>query len=148
MKICCRCEKEKPLTRFFKNRRSKDGLTYHCADCANSWNRATYARDRERIQATNKKWRENNQDKHREAHNMATRKYEINNPKIRYAQVRVRESLKQRKLAKKGCEVCLKIYGIEAPAHAHHSDYNKPLELLWLCPKHHKAWHKVFIPEY
>lgn len=27
---------------------------------------------------------------------------------------------------------------------AHHSDYNKPLEVLWLCREHHLAWHRVF----
>lgn len=30
---------------------------------------------------------------------------------------------------------------------AHHCDYNKPLEVMWLCTKHHNAWHRVFIPE-
>ena len=29
----------------------------------------------------------------------------------------------------------------------HHLDYNDPLNIMWLCPRHHLAWHRVFIPE-
>jgi hypothetical protein len=29
----------------------------------------------------------------------------------------------------------------------HHCDYNKPLEVVWLCKKHHGAWHRVFAVE-
>jgi len=30
---------------------------------------------------------------------------------------------------------------------AHHSDYSKLHEITWLCRKHHKAWHRVFLAE-
>jgi len=35
------------------------------------------------------------------------------------------------------CEVC----GETKNVHAHHDDYSKPLEVRWLCPKHHRALH-------
>jgi len=31
---------------------------------------------------------------------------------------------------------------------AHHFDYSRPLDVLWMCNIHHKAWHKVFSPEW
>ena len=26
---------------------------------------------------------------------------------------------------------------------AHHRDYEKPLEVVWLCPEHHRIWHRL-----
>lgn len=39
-KQCGRCREVKPLTEFYKNQRAKDGLTWHCKDCAKSDNSA------------------------------------------------------------------------------------------------------------
>jgi len=33
----------------------------------------------------------------------------------------------------------------KSPAHGHHSNYNKPLEVVWYCRKHHNAWHRLFL---
>ena len=35
------------------------------------------------------------------------------------------------------CEVC----GSDNHIHRHHSDYKKPLDVMFLCSKHHKQWH-------
>ena len=35
------------------------------------------------------------------------------------------------------CEVCR--YGI---TQAHHTDYSRPLEVMWLCRTHHQQWHE------
>lgn len=42
------------------------------------------------------------------------------------------KAIKKGLLIRKPCEVC----GAEK-VHAHHEDYLKPLEVRWLCPKHH-----------
>jgi hypothetical protein len=50
----------------------------------------------------------------------------------------VRKALNQGLLVKKPCEIC----GSEKHLRAHHDDYNKPLDVRWLCPRHHFEWHK------
>ena len=42
------------------------------------------------------------------------------------------------RLSRRPCGVC----GIER-VDAHHDDYNQPLNVLWLCRKHHIARHKL-----
>ena len=39
-------------------------------------------------------------------------------------------------LERQPCEIC------GSPAEAHHDDYDKPLEVRWLCFEHHREWHK------
>ena len=36
------------------------------------------------------------------------------------------------------CEICG-----ETPAEGHHDDYDKPLEVRWLCFRHHRELHKA-----
>lgn len=45
--------------------------------------------------------------------------------------------IKRGKLKKQPCNVCGEI-----KVQAHHEDYSKPLEIIWLCVKHHIEIHK------
>lgn len=47
-------------------------------------------------------------------------------------------AVKNGTLIPKPCEVCG-----ASPASGHHDDYNKPLEVRWLCRKDHFEWHKT-----
>lgn len=49
----------------------------------------------------------------------------------------VRKAILAGEMKQSPCEIC----GAE-PAEAHHDDYNKPLNIRWLCKKHHSEWHK------
>ena len=48
----------------------------------------------------------------------------------------VRRAIMLGELVRQACETC----GID-PAQAHHEDYSKPLDVVWLCKKHHEARH-------
>jgi len=59
----------------------------------------------------------------------------------------VETAIKKGILIPEPCEVCNmnpneKNAGGQRLVESHHDDYNKPLEVRWLCQKHHHEWHK------
>lgn len=58
------------------------------------------------------------------------------NPEKIKAQKFLRLAIKYGYVVRKPCEVC----GNEK-SHGHHEDYNKPLDVQWLCAEHHKEEH-------
>ena len=50
----------------------------------------------------------------------------------------VSNAIRDGRLSKQPCRVC------GDDAHAHHKDYDKPLEVEWLCHKHHMEEHRKY----
>lgn len=130
MKTCFKCGKEKPLIDFYKHKGMADGHLNKCKCCTKQDNinnrneNLEYYReyDRNRPQRIPEGYFEN---------------YRKLKPKVRIAQNTVNNAIRDGKLSKQPCEVCGSL-----EVHAHHCDYSKPLDVMWLCPIHHKAWHK------
>lgn len=55
----------------------------------------------------------------------------------RQARDLVKAAIKYKRLVRLPCEVCG-----ELKSQAHHEDYNAPLEVRFLCEKHHKELHR------
>jgi hypothetical protein len=53
------------------------------------------------------------------------------------ARAKVRLALSSGKLTREACEVCGTNGG-----HAHHDDYSEPLNVRWLCRRHHDELHR------
>ena len=81
-------------------------------------------------------WREKNRDRWLKSHKEHQKKYIVQNNDVAYAHSKVRNAIMLGTLVPQPCEVCG-----EKLAEAHHDDYNKPLEVRWLCKKHHSEWH-------
>lgn len=124
-KVCSTCKVSKPLSEF---RRCNQ-----CVDCIKEYARQYNARPYVKamklahqqtdhgkltLKTATKRWRDNNMHKSSASH------------KVDYAR-RIGE------LAKEPCRDC----GAET-VHGHHPDYSQPLDVIWLCPQHHKAEHK------
>ena len=80
-----------------------------------------------------REWKKENIDKVREY--IST--YKKRHPKRNSAHSMVAWALKEGKITQKPCKECG-----ELMVEAHHEDYNKPLDVIWLCEKHHKELHR------
>lgn len=120
----------KSLSAFYKHSGMLDGHLNICKDCkkkysiVNRLSKVEYYREYDRERG--------NRQSLEELH-----KYREENPKKYAAHVKVGNAIRDGKLVPQPCQVCS---GLKV--HAHHCDYDKPLEVLWLCSEHHVAWHK------
>ncbi len=159
MKTCGRCKIEKPRSDFSKRKITADGLGYECKACSavrrKAYTESGAARDAvdryrktEKGKATARKYEEKHHDRLRAIRNEWRRTTEKGQEGLRRdtalaiasgkrsAHQRAYSAIRYGKLEKKPCEVC----GSNV-VHAHHDDYSKPLDVRWLCPKHHSEHH-------
>lgn len=139
MKRCFKCLCERPLSDFYKHAMMADGHLNKCKDCTKKdvkehrqreWEKVrSYDRMRasrpERVAAgkrIHQRWRAEHPDRWR-AHN-------------------IRESaVRSGRVIPCPCWVC------GAVAEAHHPDYSRPLDVVWLCPAHHRQAHALVANE-
>lgn len=129
MKKCFKCDEVKPLDQFYRHSEMGDGHLGKCKDCAkydvrqNREKRRDYyveydrerSKSKDRIQAIGRR-----------------------DPVKVAATKKVNQAVKRGNLARKPCEVC----GAEK-VEAHHPNYAFPLDVIWLCRKHHADWHRA-----
>jgi hypothetical protein len=92
------------------------------------------ANDPERIQARNAY---SKTDAYVRSHSKSTIKYRENNKHKRKAHQAVNNAVRDGRLIPLPCFVC----GLKAEAH--HPDYDRPLDVVWLCPSHHRQAHAL-----
>jgi len=149
MKKCNSCNTEKLDDSFHKRKASVDGLSSKCKACQSEYDKARNGLEKrvlarlvyqktdrgiERSSLAKKRWAEKNADKIYEN----TKRYREEFPLKYKAHGKVAYEIKMGNLHQQPCEVC----GINENLCAHHDDYAKPLNIRWLCAKHHKRWHK------
>lgn len=153
-KICKQCGKEKTLDGFYKHPKMKDGLLNKCIECFKAGVKANRKKNIDHYKAydnarANRPDRVEARRKYSEtaagkrAMAAAKVRYVERNPIKRSAHVITGHAIRSGILVKGVCEVC----GSNI-VHGHHDDYAKPLEVRWLCPEHHSAWHKENLPKF
>jgi hypothetical protein len=138
-KKCPYCGLIKTLENFKKDNRRSDGRATECKSCHNK----KYSEYNKRTRPIHWSRLYNWRCKNREHVNKQALGYQQTpQGKIRKsARDKVYNAIKTGKLLKQPCEVCGKSLEIAKTAHAHHEDYNKPLEVIWLCRTHHAERH-------
>ena len=134
-KSCFKCNAVKPLEDFYKHPQMPDGHVNKCKEC--NKNDVTANRNK-----NIKKYRAYDKARSKEPERIKaaagiTRAWRAEDLRRQVAHSSVARAVKNGTLARQPCCRCG-----ESKTVAHHEDYDKPLEVVWLCQSCHKQRHK------
>ena len=129
MKICSKCKINKKEKEYYHSSYFTPGHRV-CILCILKTHRKTYNSKKEK--ARNKL----RADKFKIYHDNNRKRY----PEKYKAREITRRAVKSGKIIKKCCKICKNIN-----TEIHHPDYTKPLNVIWLCRKHHLALHRKLL---
>ena len=165
--ICTKCKTEKLIKEFSKNRRNKSGYHSRCKACRaedmrkyratpegkiktlestykyqstdRGANVAKQCRERyySSIKGVESRKKYLSSDSGKKKTNERIKRYRNKNKHKESARRKVRYAIRTGKMSRDPCEVCG-----DPKSHAHHDDYSKPLNVRFLCQKHHYEVHK------
>lgn len=148
MKRCFKCLCEKPIDDFYKHGRMKDGRLSKCKECTKRDVNKHRQENLEKIRAYDKM---RGSMPHRvaarkeyaqTAEGKASHARSLRNMRDKYpnkykARNLLGNAVRDGRLKKQPCMVC------GEKAVAHHPDYTRPLDVVWLCQPHHKQAHAL-----
>ncbi len=134
-KVCFKCGGVKPLEDFYKHAQMADGHLNKCKDCCRSDVRQNRLNNLERIRAYDRE-RAKRPERIRNAVEMS-RLWRAADARRSVAHRAVRQAILKGDLVREPCSRCGDLKSL-----AHHEDYDKPLDVVWLCQPCHKERHK------
>jgi hypothetical protein len=133
-KVCRRCGESKPLTDYYKHKNMYDGHLNICKECTKKRVRKHREKNIESIRAYD---RQRAKKPHRKKNNISnTKKARARNELYTKAHNKVIRGVEKGIIKKTGCVFCGR-----PDSHGHHFDYTRPLDVVWLCPIHHRKVH-------
>jgi hypothetical protein len=135
-KQCFKCQTVRPLTEFYKHPAMADGHVNKCKECNKNDVLQNRLKNIDRIREYDRV-RGKNAERMKASYEIsnAWRKEDTRRSKCHKA---VSKAIKEGVLKRLPCEKCGETKSI-----AHHEDYDKPLEVIFLCQPCHKKRHKV-----
>lgn len=130
MKTCFKCGTEKPLNDYYKHPRMADGHLNKCKACTRNDSALRLI-----VKMKDPEWVEKERIRHIEKFRRYSKGTELEIKKIK-ARSEVKKAITNKSIQRLPCAVCgsTKVQG-------HHEDYDKPLEVTWLCIRHHNDRH-------
>lgn len=145
MKKCSKCHVIKPFQDFDDRAGSKDGKRGQCKACLRARLRDTYRRNpepkltrqRERRQCDTERVRDverRSYGRHRSERRQSNQQWNARNDAGYRAHIALNNAVALGKIARPStCEKCGKVGHVDG----HHADYDKPLDVVWLCRSCH-----------
>ena len=148
-KDCMKCNATKPTSEFYKDSQNKDGLCNWCKMCRRQKDINYRLENPEKVSASKASYAKTDKNKQRKK---AYRLSEVGKAKKHAEYIRYKDSSPDKIYARKvlhngivsglvakpdGCWCCGSVVKIEG----HHSDYQNPLGVTWLCRACHVRAH-------
>lgn len=137
-KSCFKCGKNKPKSDFYKHQGMADGHLNKCKECARTDVRDNRKARFEKYSSYEKSRYAENADRRKKLGERAA-DWREKNPDAYKAHYAVSNAVRDGRIIKKPCLFC-----DDRNVHAHHSDYSKPLDVVWVCARCHHRLHANF----
>lgn len=135
-KECFKCKSVQPIEEFYKHAKMADGHLNKCKTCAKNDVLKHRSLNLDKIRAYDK---ERSKLAHRIAlHTAVTKAWRAEDRRRMVAHNAVSRAIKLGTLNRIPCIRCG-----DANSLAHHEDYDKPLDVMWLCQVCHKQRHEL-----
>jgi len=136
MTVCIQCAEEKDGEAFYAHPHMTSGHVNVCKECHKTRMKVR-SRTNPYVQEYEKK--RSKTPERQEGYRRNALQWKAKNPQAYKAHYLVSNAIRDGRLQRLPCEFC----GSEK-VHAHHKDYLKPLDVMWLCPKCHNRLHAAF----
>jgi hypothetical protein len=134
-KVCFKCDRELPLAAFYRHAMMGDGHLNKCKECTKADVAAHRAARIEQVRLYDKQ--RSNLPHRQELRRSIIARWMEANPDRKSAQTKLRKAVLGGTVQKHPCWVC------GEKAEAHHPDYSRPLDVVWLCRSHHMQAHAI-----
>lgn len=136
MKTCFKCDRTLPLTEFYRHPRMADGHVGKCKACARA-DVSAYAQENPDV-IRKRKLDYSRTEAGKAVLRRSYAKRKVKHPDRLKVNGIVGNAMKLGKLTPLPCFVCG-----AAKTEGHHADYSRPLDVVWLCKKHHVEVHQL-----
>jgi hypothetical protein len=140
-KECFKCKAIKPLEEFYKHPMMADGRLNKCKECTKRDSNKHRSDNLEKVRAYD---RQRGKTPKRIALSVElTKSWRAEDKRRQVAHNKVRRAIIKGLLVRQSCQRCG-----NAKTEGHHEDYDKPLDVMWLCTPCHKQRHKELKEEF